>query len=467
MKRRAFLKLAASTPLLVQANTMFRPKKAAGAERRHPNVILMSIDCLNQRQFQEAMEGSYSPAMSSLKKDSMAFLRNYSHAPWTTPSHMSMITGLMPSQHGRTTIYNLQANYNPYYDRVPIYKTLADILSEEGYETVAFVGCGSISGRYGFIQGFQRFNESVKNEAHSDLPATLAAFENWMKHRDKNKPFFLFFHTYDFHHPLPNGLANISESDKPCLEYINKYLEQFFTALKKSGEYDPSLIFFTGDHGSRMIHTEGKCCSHGSGHYEENLKVPMLLKLPGNSLKGDNSLLARHIDIFPTVVDVLGLSKDSYPGLGISLLSRFSKRSGQNTPLASFSEADAYCNIRFGLVNEEFNYIYAPKNEYALLALNFDGFSGWGFCNNAPCNEQHIEEFYDLKTDPFEDNDLLAGKKKPEELSDMLDAFRTELTRYLNLPRFYVANVVTKPARVSKTDHQEHLKVLKQLGYIQ
>ena len=65
------------------------------------NVVLISIDCINQRQFEEAMDGAWVPALAGLREDALVYSRAYSHAPWTTPSHMSMLTGLYPNQHGR------------------------------------------------------------------------------------------------------------------------------------------------------------------------------------------------------------------------------------------------------------------------------------------------------------------------------------------------------------------------------
>ena len=71
-----------------------------------------------------------------------------------------------------------------------------------------------------------------------------------------------------------------------------------------------------------MIRTKGKCCIHGAGHYEENLKVPLLVKLPGSEHAGTSNAIARHIDLFPTVADVLGIDIPSYRGPGVSLLER-------------------------------------------------------------------------------------------------------------------------------------------------
>jgi arylsulfatase A-like enzyme len=54
--------------------------------------------------------------------------------------------------------------------------------------------------------------------------------------------------------------------------------------LKAGGLYESTVLIVTGDHGSVMVNTAGKCCVHGAGHYEENLRVPFLLRLPGEQV---------------------------------------------------------------------------------------------------------------------------------------------------------------------------------------
>jgi hypothetical protein len=74
---------------------------SCGRQTPRPNVILVAIDSLNQRQLEQALRESGAPSIARLAAEAVVFPRAYSHAPWTTPAHMSMLTGLHPSQHGR------------------------------------------------------------------------------------------------------------------------------------------------------------------------------------------------------------------------------------------------------------------------------------------------------------------------------------------------------------------------------
>lgn len=427
-------------------------------ESPRPNVILISIDCLNQRQFERAMDEGYAPALAALEQDSIAFSRAYAHAPWTTPSHMSMLTGLYPSQHGRDVPYGLMIQWNDYFPRVPSFDTLGDRLGRAGYDTAAFVGQGSISAAYGLDQGFDVFEEHRKTQGSwTDLVQVVDATEAWLSGRGEN-PFFLFVHTYDLHGPRPKGF----ESDRDAIQYIDRYLSRLILKLQTLDLYDSSLIIFTGDHGSNMIETDEKCCLHGAGHYEENLKVPLLLKLPGESRDEEPETLARHVDLHPTVMEVVGLENELYDGPGVSLLE---ETSGTTSERISFSEADGRCAMRRALVTERYKYIYTPPGPTQSLLQANDRF--FDDTCKPECRNVPTEELYDLHEDPFENQNLLEGRLD-DERAQWLERSRLEMAKHLNLPPHYTTSVVTGPkSGLDDEATQELLESLKTLGYIQ
>ena len=418
-----------------------------------PNIILISIDCLNHRQFDTAVNEGYAPSFAALEADATQYDRAYAHAPWTTPSHMSMLTGLYPSQHGRDVPYGLMIRQNDYYPRLPSFETLAQRLGNEGYETAAFVGQGSISGIYGLDQGFEIFNEHRKeNGTWTDLNKVSADAEQWLAARNDN-PFFLFFHTYDLHGPRPTGL----ESDRDAIQYIDQYIERLVLQLKSQGVYDSTLIIFTGDHGSEMIETDGKCCVHGAGHYEENLRVPLLIKFPFKTEEINKKTIARHIDLVPTIMDVADL-KPTYDGPGTSLLRPLE---GERM---SFSEADGRCSLRRALVTDRYKYIYTLNDERQALLQQDETFFD-ETCKTI-CLEVPTEELYDLMKDPFEKQNLLEGRLTMER-EKHLASLRHQMSQHLNLPHYYTEGVVTGPRNsLDENERKELNDALKALGYI-
>jgi arylsulfatase A-like enzyme len=431
------------------------------ADGPKPNIILISVDCLNQRQFEEALKNGYAPTLQALAGRSLIFTRAYAHAPWTTPSHMSMLTGLYPSQHGRDISILMAGRFGELGERVADYETIADRLGVAGYETVAFVGKGSISAKFGLAQGFSVYHEfDQENPEKSDLARSIPALEHWLDQR-KPGPFFLFFHTYDLHYPLPEGRP----SDPAAIRYVDGLLARLIARLEEKGLHDSTLLLLTGDHGSSMIRTEGKCCLHGAGHYEENLRVPLLVKLPAPGKTGRSDVLVRHIDILPTVLDVAALRRGTYTGSGISLLARLDRPDDA----VSFSEADARCVLRRAVVGRRHKYIYTSQDPVA-QALHFTKFFFDPLCANVPaCLQVPREELYDLDTDPFEERDLLkAGLTAETRVA--LDGLRAELERHLNLARSYhLAAATGDPGTpVPTVEVDDGVKeALRALGYVE
>ncbi len=426
--------------------------------RRH-GVVLVSIDCLNERQFEESLSLGRAPNLARLAADALVFRRAYAHAPWTTPSHMSMLSGLYPSQHGRNVPYGLMIRFRDGDDRVPQYRTLAERLADAGYESAGFVGAGSISAAFGLGQGFSVYHESSRsNPEQSDLPENLRRAKEWLRDR-RTRPFFLFVHTYEMHYPLAVGRTPFWRA----LGYLDDRLGELFEFLREQGLYESSLIMLTGDHGSRMMHTDGKCCVHGAGHYEENLRVPLVVKLPGRSPTGRRDILVRHVDILPTVLDVVGLPTGSYDGPGASILTRLAKPAG-GAPTTSYSAADGRCRSRQAIVDERYKYIYTPdRPEDRVLAaspLFFDN-----VCSGHPaCADVPREEFYDLRADPFEEANLLRGTLSGEQ-AIALERLRSQLADYLNLSPAYRRRLTVGGGSPDQLDDKTR-EALRALGYI-
>jgi arylsulfatase A-like enzyme len=428
--------------------------------RRRPDVILISIDCLNQRQFERALAQGRAPHLARLAQDGLVFRRAYAHAPWTTPSHMSMLTGLYPSQHGRDIPYGLMLRFRDGDDRVPLYRTLSERLAASGYEAVAFVGSGSISAVFGVGQGFSVYNESDRDNAEgTDLPETMSRVAAWINDRPE-KPFFLFLHTYELHQPL----APAHSPFRRALDYVDGRLGELFALLKERGVYDSSLIIVTGDHGSRMIRAQDKCCVHGAGHYEENLRIPFVMKLPTSGPTGPRDLLVRHVDILPTVLDVAGVSADAYGGPGSSILGRLANRAAAER-VVSYSEADGRCRSRRAIVDDRYKYIYTPDRPTDRVLVESPLFFD-GVCSRHPgCVTVPREELYDLSVDPFEEANLLNGALG-KEAAAALEVLRVRLAEHSNLIPAYRHRLTVGGSSPEPVDESTR-ESLRALGYIQ
>jgi arylsulfatase A-like enzyme len=168
---------------------------APGSDR--PHVILISIDTLRADHLGcYGYERPTSPVIDALAAESIRFENAISQAGWTLPSHMSLMTSLMPSQHGVTQERALN----------PSVVTLAETLQDAGYASAGFSSWIYVSESYGFDQGFDEYRTLVDTQrldvagGGGAFPAgrVVDAVESWLLRR-QDDPLFLFVHLFDPH----------------------------------------------------------------------------------------------------------------------------------------------------------------------------------------------------------------------------------------------------------------------------
>jgi len=272
----------------------------------------------------------------------------------------------------------------------------------------------------------------------------------WIEMNSEN-PFFLFYHTYDLHHTpeLPEDFAALDRS-----------LGMMLSVLKKNGIFDRSLIILTGDHGRDMIRGNDKCCAHGAGHYEENLNVPYIVKFPNSTRAGEErEVLVRHVDLLPSVLDSLEIPYADYVGPGVSIFERL-KALEDNDPslyeISSLSQADAYCVSKEAVRWKRFKYIRQLMDRASQEFKIREDFSDER-CEG--CDDETVEELYDLENDPWEIENLARNKRYLE----IRNEGRELLTELKSLKLMYV---VDEHGMAPKPD-DEVIDSLKSLGYIQ
>jgi hypothetical protein len=225
------------------------------------NVVLLVVDSLRACSlFRRHGWGPQTPFLSRLSAETMYFRRAYATECWTLPTHCSIFTGLLPSEHG--------AHFQTmgYHDPSP---TIAEILSSAGFWTEVvtrnFVFDGTIPGvtrgfqrntqllsevsrvnpfalflalakprfrrhvrKTGFFHPFHRDNRRfLSTFARALMPAdrqTLDyALESMVRHRSQGQPFFLFCNLYDVHAPYPPSPRSILRSFRSasgCIENL-------------------------------------------------------------------------------------------------------------------------------------------------------------------------------------------------------------------------------------------------------
>jgi arylsulfatase A-like enzyme len=343
-----------------------------------PNIVLISIDTLRADHLSCYGYGrQVSPFIDSLAAQGTIYRNNYSTGVWTPPGHASMLTGLYVSEHGVYGDRRLSHN-------IP---TIATVLRANGYQTAGFVNNSQVGELVGLDKGHDTFVEVWKgikprstiervvrggirkireSLGHEDMGAsrTNKLIRDWIgNHIDRETPFYAFLHYIEPHNPLNpphpyknkyldksftnldmkkmrkvahNPLIcfvedlNLSQEEIEFLKalydaeiaYTDSKISEIVTILKENNLYENTMIIITADHGEHF--GEHGLFSHVASLYEEILRVPLIIKFPlGVSHPKEVTHLTQLVDIFPTVMDITHLPKESLPNnSGISLLDK-------------------------------------------------------------------------------------------------------------------------------------------------
>jgi arylsulfatase A-like enzyme len=93
------------------------------------------------------------------------------------------------------------------------------------------------------------------------------------------------------------------EAYREGVEYVDAQLAELLVWMKDTGRYDDTLIVLVSDHGEEFFEHGGYW--HGLTLYEEQIHVPLILKLPRNRLAGSRQpALVRLLDLAPTIAAV-------------------------------------------------------------------------------------------------------------------------------------------------------------------
>lgn len=364
-----------------------------------PPIVLISVDTLRSDRLPAyGYEDGETPAIDRLRSDSILFKYAYSPSPLTLPAHASMLSGLLPPEHG------VRDNVGYRYDAATV-PHLPAILRRRGYDTAATVSSFVLRGISGLGEDFDLYDDQIAaaglaedvGSAQRSGDLTLERAREWLRSRDPSseRPFFLFFHLYEPHTPYdpPEPWASRHRSAYDGeVAAADAYVGGLLDELERLGHYDPALIVFTSDHGESL--GEHDYLEHGPFLYREAIQVPLLIKLPGGRRGGETvTAPAQLTDLTPTVLDLLGEPIPKEIG-GASLLTLGAE------PRRLFAET-VYPRLHFGwsdlasIIEYPHHYIHGPD-----------------------------PELYDLATDPGELNNLLSERRS------IATKLRRELDRY-------------------------------------
>ncbi|MBW2292914.1 MAG: sulfatase-like hydrolase/transferase, partial [Deltaproteobacteria bacterium] len=151
-----------------------RRKRLPGAPK---NVILLVLDTTRADHVAPIGKRARTPNLRRMAREGTTFTRAYSHIPITGPSHSSMFTSLYPREHG---VLNNGQNLSGSHS------TLAEIMRDAGYHTVAFMSLMTLDRRYGFNQGFAEYHDRFGHDWWKRADAINGQILPWLRNnRDR------------------------------------------------------------------------------------------------------------------------------------------------------------------------------------------------------------------------------------------------------------------------------------------
>lgn len=333
------------------------------------------------------------PNLDRLSRESRTYRNAYSLSSWTLPAHTSLFSGLELTEHGVMAPSDLIAEGTP---------LLAELYQKNGFFTAAFTGGGFLDDHYGFHRGFQIYNNNPGSVLLGDsAEAVLREFKHHSLARWGENQFF-FLHTYQAHAPykIPstctgftrpgqrmnlvgpvNFIRNretglfkpIDEADRQSMidtyDSAILYTDQTLLAgvidfLKEKGVYDQTTLVVLSDHGEEFFDHGG--WEHGYTLYNELIRIPLVIKLPGEKRAREESALVSIADIPSIILEKSGFSKEDrsrFPRHWVSNDRRLSILLPVSPGLKSLSP-------RYALVNDQYHYIFNVINPQSLTRFD-------------------------------------------------------------------------------------------------
>jgi len=345
---------------------------ASGAPLDGYNVLLITIDTLRaDRLGAYGYAGAETPNIDRLAAEGVRFERVTTTVPATLPAHASIMTGLQPFEHG-------VRNNGSFVLRDDV-TTLAEQFGAAGYATGGFIAAVVLDAQFGIAQGFERFGglaayQSATGDMSGERPGASVVDEAAAWIRSRSGPFFAWVHMYDPHDPYaapePYGSRHADSPYDGEVAYADAMVGRLRQVLEESGAADNTLIVLTADHGEALG-------DHGEqGHsffiYDSTVRVPLIFWAPGVVPGG--TVIAGGvgvIDIFPTVLTLLGLPVAASSGVDLSR--SFDDPEGAGRAIYSESLIPyldfGWSELR-ALTDGNYKYIAAPEPELYELATD-------------------------------------------------------------------------------------------------
>ncbi|EIJ38536.1 arylsulfatase A family protein [Galbibacter orientalis DSM 19592] len=396
-----------------------------------------------------------SPTIDTLAEQGLKFNNFYLTASSCSPSRNSIITGRYPHNTGAAELHT----------EPPLWmKSFPEILKQNGYYTVQ---AGKFHmGAYAY-RGFDKVFEKREENGSGGEKMWVDA----IKERPKNKPFFMWFASYDAHrewgenkfsgtHPpnkitppfyLVNG-ENTKEDMGHYYDEIKRFdysIGEVLKELKNQGEMENTLLIVMADNGRPFPHSKTRVNDRG-------MKSPFIIYGPKNIVakNTESNALVSAIDIAPTILDLANVSiEDQFQGVSFKEVLKSPSKSFRKHVFAEHNWHDYEAFERM-VRTEDFMYIFNAQPQYpqsgpadavgspSYIDLEMKKEAGELTAAQADVfvTPRPSEELFNCKTDTLQLLNIASIPSKKEKLNEL----RTVLEKWMTETGDYVPEQLTK-----------------------
>ena len=406
---------------------------------RQPNILWISTEDMSPHLGCYGDKVAVTPNIDRLASQGIRFDNVFTTAAISAPVRAGVITGMYQTSigcmHMRTTSYRRGVDNPVEFTAVPPHyvKAFTEYMRTDGYY------CTNNS------KTDYQFTKDPVPASIWDECSTKAHYRN---RKDKSQPFFAVFNWIGTHESQNWDISNVKTDPAgvpvppyyPDNEIIRRNIAKMYdniarldsvvgvllSELEREGELENTIIFFWGDHGDGL--PRGKRWLYDSG-----LKIPLIIKLPGEEKKGTvDKRMISSIDFGPTVLSLAGVPVPAHmqgiPFLGDQL--------GESRD-AVFAARDR--------VDESYDMIRSVRTKNCLYIRNYypnEPFPIWvPYLNKMPIYQEMLrldaegkltgaqkswmayrrppEEIYNIATDPYQINNLINDPVMKVTLYDM------------------------------------------------
>jgi phosphoglycerol transferase MdoB-like AlkP superfamily enzyme len=288
------------TPIHIIDSSQFKPY----------NVMIITFRGLSKKDMGYYNDSTtHTPFLDSLFNESLTFEYSYSNGN-TTIDAIPAILASIPSLSERSYLYSRFVSNSIH--------SLPEVLTQKGYQTFFIHGAKKRNLGFNHFAKLTNIDHYICrkdiSKKQSQIDDNRCVYDEFLFNHSidvlnqPKPPFFAYILTSTVQHPysIPNGNNN-SDIDlrlEQTIKYTDKQIEKFFNEISDYDWFDHTLFIITGDQPSynSMYETNNDL---------DNFSVPIAFYCKSDTqLLGRSKKIIQHIDIFPSVLNYLGI-KDS------------------------------------------------------------------------------------------------------------------------------------------------------------